>query len=251
VVASSVALHAGLLVVAGGHSAGATGTTTAAVETEIAIETVPVEAPAEEPPAARPETPSANAAPVTHTHPYPVAPSHDAHPHDPSIVHALGAAPHDDDHDHDHAPAEAAPEVVAAPAAPAAPRFVMSFGSATVATGGATSAMGGAAAPGEAHSGGEAPVPEATVSTPAKLLRGTKPPYPAEARAGEVESEVPLEIVVDANGAVVDAHVTRRAGYGFDEAALQAIRAYRFSPAQRDGHAVAVRMKWTISFRLD
>ena len=42
----------------------------------------------------------------------------------------------------------------------------------------------------------------------------------------------------------------RRAGYGLDEAALQAIRAYRFSPALRAGHPVRVRMRWTIQFRL-
>jgi TonB family protein len=39
-------------------------------------------------------------------------------------------------------------------------------------------------------------------------------------------------------------------GYGFDEAAAAAMRKYRFSPAARDGHAVSVRMPWTVQFRL-
>jgi len=41
-----------------------------------------------------------------------------------------------------------------------------------------------------------------------------------------------------------------RAGYGLDEAALTAIRAYRFSPAVRAGRAVPVRMRWVVQFRL-
>ena len=39
-------------------------------------------------------------------------------------------------------------------------------------------------------------------------------------------------------------------GYGLDEAALRAIRAYRFSPARRAGRPVPVRMRWSVQFRL-
>jgi protein TonB len=62
---------------------------------------------------------------------------------------------------------------------------------------------------------------------------------------------LPLEIVVNASGSVVDARLLRHAGYGLDEAALRAIRAYRFAPAQRAGHGVSVRMRWVVDFRLD
>jgi outer membrane biosynthesis protein TonB len=41
-----------------------------------------------------------------------------------------------------------------------------------------------------------------------------------------------------------------RAGYGLDDAAARAIRDYRFSPAIRAGRPVAVRMRWTVQFRL-
>jgi protein TonB len=94
------------------------------------------------------------------------------------------------------------------------------------------------------------PLPESRVSVPARELRKVLPAYPAEARAQEIEATVVVEIVVDASGAVRDARVTRRAGYGFDESALAAVRATRFSPARLEGSAVAVRMRYNVVFRL-
>jgi protein TonB len=89
------------------------------------------------------------------------------------------------------------------------------------------------------------------VSSRARLLEGRPPEYPAAARAAAVEAELPLEIVVDASGSVVDARPLQHVGYGLDEAALRAIREYRFVPAQRAGRGVSVRMRWVIDFRLD
>jgi TonB family protein len=91
---------------------------------------------------------------------------------------------------------------------------------------------------------------ETAVSAPAKLAGTVTAAYPAEARADDVEGEVALEIVVDAEGRVIDARVVKRAGHGFDDSALVAIKQYRFSPAQRDGRSVRVRMPWTVQFRL-
>ena len=85
---------------------------------------------------------------------------------------------------------------------------------------------------------------------PAKLVTSVTAGYPVDARADDVEGDVGLEIVVDATGQVVDARVVKRAGHGFDESALAAIRRYRFAPAQREGRNVRVRMPWTVNFRL-
>ena len=82
------------------------------------------------------------------------------------------------------------------------------------------------------------------------LVSRVFPIYPADARSEEVEADVPLEIVVDKSGKVVSARALSHVGYGFDESAISAIRQYRFSPAGRAGHAVAVRMPWTMQFRL-
>jgi TonB family protein len=56
--------------------------------------------------------------------------------------------------------------------------------------------------------------------------------------------------VLDAGANGGAAPVARRAGHGFDASALAAIRAYRFSPAEREGRRVRVRMPWTVQFRL-
>jgi TonB family protein len=89
------------------------------------------------------------------------------------------------------------------------------------------------------------------VSVPAYLLSSGRPEYPSEARAARVEADVPLEIVVDERGRVVESTLLRRAGHGFDESALRALQSYRFAPAQRAGVAVRVRMRWTVAFRLE
>jgi len=78
------------------------------------------------------------------------------------------------------------------------------------------------------------------VQVPARLVQSAAAAYPAHARADDVDRE----------GRVVEARVTRPAGHGFDAAALTAVRAYRFSPAEREGHAVRVRMPWSVQFRL-
>jgi len=141
------------------------------------------------------------------------------------------------------------PEVTTAPAAP--PTFVMSMPiGASTGTASSTSAndMGTAKAV-------EAPtktvLDENGVSTRAEVAFGPTPVYPTAARAAQVELDVPVELVVDEVGRVAEARVLRHAGFGLDEAALDAIRRYRFTPAQRDGHAVAVRMRWTMQFRLE
>jgi TonB family protein len=107
------------------------------------------------------------------------------------------------------------------------------------------------------ESGGTAagPMPETTygedeVSTPAKLLSNVDATYPMQAWSSGIEADVPVEIVVDARGSVASARVVTRAGHGFDDAALASIKSYRFAAAQRDGHAVRVRVRWSIQFRL-
>jgi TonB family protein len=91
---------------------------------------------------------------------------------------------------------------------------------------------------------------EDQVSAPARLEGSLSPAYPPEARAQEIEADVVLALVVGATGSVNEATVLRHAGYGFDESAMTAARAAHFVPAQRDGISVAVRMRWTVSFRL-
>jgi len=194
----------------------------------------------EEPPPPESSTPSISAttrrvASPSPTHPSPVPLDHDARPHDPSLVHAP-------------LPAKDTAPNVDAPASSAIARFSM-----RVSTGDPTPnghAVGGPPGNGPAADPDATPVSETGVSVPARLLGSASPTYPPGARSDEIEADVSLELVVARDGRVLEARVVRRAGYGFDEEALASVRGARFSPALRDGHPVAVRMRWTVSFRL-
>jgi len=252
-IVASVVLHAGiaagLVATAGGHAQ--VGRASPTVEMTVDVETLETTAPVPPPPV--PEAQAAKDVPApTHTHPYPVDPSHDARPHDPSLAH---------DHDDHHAEPEAAP-ALAAPAlvaeAAALPRFDLGSGSGAPLTNRVAAqaapdpgARGGSGMGSGTGTGTDDVVHAATaVQVPARLVQSAAPAYPAHARADDVEGDVGVEIVVDREGRVVEARVTRPAGHGFDASALTAVRAYRFSPAQREGRAVRVRMPWSVQFRL-
>lgn len=265
-VIASVVLHAGVAVTlvvgaAGGH-ARESGLPVASIEVD--VEAAPAELPLLAPVA--PPKVDTEAAPIAmpdHTHAYPVEPSHAARPHDPrehhdhdeAAPHPLAPVAHADHADESAAsPAAASPTVVTD--APAMPRFTIASGSGAgtpgatrVATDGRGSGSGVGTGTGTS-SADDAVHSPATIQVAARLVRAVTAAYPMHARADEVEGDVAVEIVVERDGRVVQARVTRPAGHGFDEAALAAVRAYQFSPAQREGHAVRVRMPWSVQFRL-
>lgn len=145
----------------------------------------------------------------------------------------------------DHAAAVSSAEASAS----VAPRFTLQA-PVVMAGGGAPSvatSQAGANAPAAAA---PAPLPEAQVDTPAQLQAGSPPSYTAAAEAAGIEAELPVEVVIDAGGSVQSARALQHVGYGLDEAALAAIRRYRFRAARRAGNAVAVRMRWVLRFQL-
>lgn len=231
-----------------GHRALARGTPQG--DDVIELDTRPLAPPPSEAPVAADEPASPHGHSVsfpTHKHDYPVPPGHDETPHDPRLVHVFAGMTHPTP-----AEAEEAPAVVLAPEG-APVHFVMSVGSTIVSHGGLSASQGAQdRAPAGAPEGPpEQTVPESHVSVPARLLTSVTPAYPAAARSAEIEADVPIEIVVDTRGVVAEARLLHSAGYGFDEAALSAVRAYRFRPAQREGHPVRVRMRWPVVFRLN
>ena len=153
----------------------------------------------------------------------------------------------------------APPTMVASAAAPPAPppRFAMSGG--TVATRATSvgspvldlpSQPGAAGQPGSGQTDATTVFSEGEVNEPARLVTPGPLVYPAAARAAAIELDLPVEIIVDRSGRVTSARALRHAGYGLDEAALRAVRDYRFSPAKRAGRTVPVRMRWIMQFRL-
>src|SRR5688572_10377010 len=99
----------------------------------------------------------------------------------------------------------------------------------------------------------QAETPDAESAKPIEapaLLKPVEASYPPEAQARRLEARVVLALVIDAQGAVTEATVTEPAGHGFDEAALEAVRRFRFVPAKRAGQPMASRILYAYEFRL-
>jgi protein TonB len=252
-VVGSVVLHGALLFTALGHPSSSRGSDAArTIDVDVTAPQVPLADLVLAAPLAKDETtaPHAHESPAYphHTHPYPVPPSHDWTPHDPNMVHVFPPT----------LPAAAAvaplaaesPPVAAAPALTSddeMPQFNLVVGTGDADANGHVSP---AATDHDNEGDDGSPVPEQHVTSRARLASGGAPAYPESARADGIEADVPLEIVVSPAGAVESARVLRPAGHGLDQAALDAVRTYRFTPATHDGHPVRVRMQWLVQFRL-
>jgi protein TonB len=82
-------------------------------------------------------------------------------------------------------------------------------------------------------------------------LASIKPLYPPGARMRKIEGDVQVEFVVDSDGTVRDAEVTSSTPQGvFDNAALRAVRHWKFTPGKKHGQAVPVRVRQPIKFTL-
>jgi periplasmic protein TonB len=143
--------------------------------------------------------------------------------------------------------AAAVPPRSAVSAEASTPHFTLTARAAT----GAANFLGAAAGEtGRAALASPQPIVERSADLPAQLMQGTPPRYTPAATAAGVEADVPLEIVIDAAGSVLSASSLGQVGYGLDEAALIAVRSYRFRPALRAGKMVAIRMRWLMRFQL-
>jgi TonB family protein len=86
---------------------------------------------------------------------------------------------------------------------------------------------------------------------PPRPLRQPAPQYTQQARDAGIEGLVLLRGIVRKDGRVDSVRVTRGAGYGLDEAAVQTVAdAWRFAPGTLNGQPVDVRVNIEISFRL-
>lgn len=86
------------------------------------------------------------------------------------------------------------------------------------------------------------------VAMPQRLVHA-QPIYPAIARAGKVQGTVDLSIVIDAAGNVEQAKVVRSIPQ-LDNAAIDAVRKWKYSPTVVNGVAVPVTMVVHVTFAL-
>ncbi len=86
---------------------------------------------------------------------------------------------------------------------------------------------------------------------PPKVLSRVEPVYPAEAKANRIFGIVILELLIKEDGTVGETRVLKPLPYGLDQAAVDAVRQWRFEPATIDGKPVPVTFNITINFKLD
>jgi len=83
-----------------------------------------------------------------------------------------------------------------------------------------------------------------------RKIRDVAPRYPAIAQASRVEGVVILEAVIAEDGSVQDVRVLRSKPL-LDDAAVEAVRQWRFTPTLLGGQPVPVVMTVTVSFTLN
>jgi TonB family protein len=86
--------------------------------------------------------------------------------------------------------------------------------------------------------------------TPPKATYSPDPEYSEQARREKYMSVVQISGTVDPQGAFTDLCLAQAAGGELDEAAMEAVKTWKFEPATLGGDPVAVRVNVEVSFRL-
>src|SRR5262245_33296083 len=94
-----------------------------------------------------------------------------------------------------------------------------------------------------AQSGPDDP-PDKPTFTPPVLLEKVPAEYPPRAAAAGIEGTVVLEFFVDDKGVVSEITVKEQIGYGFDEAAVAAVKKFRWKPGMLGPVAVPSRVTY-------
>jgi protein TonB len=84
---------------------------------------------------------------------------------------------------------------------------------------------------------------------PPQKVRHVNPVYPEEAQAARVQGVVIVEATIDTAGRVGDVRVLRSIPL-LDEAAVEAVRQWEFTPTLLNGAPVPVIMTMTVNFTL-
>jgi TonB family protein len=84
---------------------------------------------------------------------------------------------------------------------------------------------------------------------PPRKTHDVPPQYPSIAQASRVQGTVVIEATIDKEGNVIDAKVLRSIPL-LDQAALDAVRQWKFTPTVKDGAPVSVIMTTTVQFSL-
>ncbi len=94
------------------------------------------------------------------------------------------------------------------------------------------------------------PTDEYLVTRMPELASEARIPYPPEAQKKGVEGPVVMDILIDCQGVVREASLVSGPGSGLNEAALAAVRNFKFKPALLQDKPVAVRIRYAYRFVL-
>ena len=83
------------------------------------------------------------------------------------------------------------------------------------------------------------------------VMEKVEPSYTEEARKARVSGIVILEAIIGRDGLVKKATVLKPLPYGLDQAAVDAVKQWKFKPGTLEGKPVDVIFNLTVSFRLD
>ena len=87
------------------------------------------------------------------------------------------------------------------------------------------------------------------VKAPVVISR-VEPAYPEEARVNRISGIVIVEALIDRNGDVRNVQVLKPLPYGLDQAAVDAVKQWKFRPGTLAGEPVDVLFNLTINFKL-
>jgi protein TonB len=96
-----------------------------------------------------------------------------------------------------------------------------------------------------------APVPVAPDMKPPRLVTRVRPVYPPLAIRARLEGTVVVQAVIGEDGAVEDVEVLRASSPLFTDAAVEAVRGWKYRPALQSGRPVRVYFTVRVEFRIE
>jgi TonB family protein len=84
---------------------------------------------------------------------------------------------------------------------------------------------------------------------PPKVISSQDPEYPQHGVFGRVQGTVVLELIIGSDGSPREIKVVRSLSSELDDAAIKAVKKWKFAPATKDGEPVPVKVNLEVSFR--
>ncbi len=92
--------------------------------------------------------------------------------------------------------------------------------------------------------------PSSGITAP-KTKFAVKPTYPKNAKRAEKEGKVVLKAIITVEGVAKDITAETNLGFGFEEAAIAALKKFKFTPAMENGKAIEHVVRIPFEFKLE